>query len=105
MQAPQREPSSGRGNQKAGPMVRIRFPPAASPFSTVTRNCWRPGPIIPMARADARTAKCEGFVQAVNHYDAIGATGEGDGRRREGAEDVDYKCCADRGGRAAGQAH
>src|SRR6266516_5570180 len=50
-----------------GPAVRILFAPAASPFSTVTRNCWRPGPIIPMARADARTAKCEGFVQAVNH--------------------------------------
>jgi hypothetical protein len=28
--SPQREPSSGRGNQKAGPMVRIRFPPAES---------------------------------------------------------------------------
>ena len=32
--SPQREPSSGRGNQKAGPMVRIRFPPAASLMRT-----------------------------------------------------------------------
>src|SRR3984893_9882193 len=53
--------------------------------------------------ADARTAKCDGFVKAIDYYDAMGATGEGDGGRREGAEDVDDNCCADRCGRTAGQ--
>src|SRR5439155_21766814 len=55
--------------------------------------------------ADARTAKSEGFVKGIDHYDAMGATGEGNGGCREGAEDVDDNSCADRGGRTAGQAH
>ena len=53
--------------------------------------------------ADARTAKCDGFVKGIDHYDAMGAMGEGDGGRREGAEDVDDNCCADRRSRTADQ--
>src|SRR5437667_8200124 len=56
-------------------------------------------PYSPMQGTDARTPKCQGFVQAVDHHDATGAAGEGDGGRREGTEDIDDHGCADRGGR------